>query len=144
MFKKLMKNTVCSFLFLFLMSVIFTYVGIVALELFKSFSVVVIAVVFGALLFLAYVIGGRLHYTGGMSFVSIILLPVLMCVVTYALCIIAIPYISMMLQYPGAIWVESLNLRSDDHGVMIYALDVLYYLISSLALLVGAYKKSKA
>ena len=142
MFKRFIKNTMCSFLTLLLMSVIFTVVGMLALELLKSFSVIVVMIViFCALLFLGYVIGGRLHYKESMSFVSIILLPIIISVVIYALCMIAIPVVSMMIQYPAAIWLESLNLRADDNVVMFYAIALAHYLVGSLSLLIGAYKK---
>ena len=144
MFKRFIKNTMCSFLTLLLMSVIFTVVGMLALELLKSFSVIVVMIViFCALLFLGYVIGGRLHCNESMSFISIILLPIIISVVIYALCMIAIPVVSMMIQYPAAIWLESLNLRADDNVVMFYAIAFAHYFVGSLSLLIGAYKKNK-
>ena len=141
MFRKFVKNTVYSFLALLLMSVIFTCSGFLVLELFKSFAVIVMVVIFCVLLFLGYVIGGRLHCNESMSFVSIILLPIIISVVIYALCMIAIPVVSMMIQYPAAIWLESLNLRADDNVVMFYAIALAHYLVGSLSLLIGAYKK---
>lgn len=144
MFKRFIKNTMCSFLTLLLMSVIFTVVGILAIESLKSFSVIVVMIViFCALLFLGYVIGGRLHYKESISFVSIILLPILMSVVLYALCMIAIPVVSIMIQYPAVIWFEPLKISSYDNAVMFYVVDFLHYFITSLSLFIGAYKKNK-
>ncbi|MBR2892413.1 MAG: hypothetical protein IKB94_01030 [Clostridia bacterium] len=144
MLKRFITNTLCSFLTLILMSLIFTFAGFSIIELFKSFAGVVMVLVFGALLFLGYFIGTKLHYAKGMGFVSIVLLPIIVFAVLFALSIVGVPVISMLIQYPAAVWGEAFNARVTDNSVIFYGVAFVHYLICSLSLFFGAYKKQES
>ena len=147
MLKKLTTNTLYSFLTLLLLSLIFTLAGFLIIDLFKVFAGIVMIVVFGALLCLAYLIGGKLHYSKSIGLVSVVIIPVLIIAALYGLSMVGIPVLSMLIQYPSAIWCEAFDLKLTDynspHFVMYYVILVLHYIANALAVFMGAYKKHK-
>ena len=140
MLKKFIVNTFGSFFSLILLSLIFTFGGFFVIDLFKLFAGVAMIALFCALLFVGYLIGGRLHYTNSIGFASIVLLPVIVFAALCALCIVGVPVISMLIQYPAAVWCEAFgNVRlADNNAVMFYGIAFVHYAVSSLALFVGA------
>jgi len=144
MLKKFITNTFSSFFSLILMSLIFTFSGFFVIDLFKSFAGVAMIALFCVLLCIGYLIGGRLYYTNSIGFASIVLLPVIVFAVLFGLCIVGVPVISMLVQYPAAVWCEAFgNIRlADNNSVMFYAIAFVHYLVSSLALFVGAWRRS--
>lgn len=139
MFKKFITNSVYSFLSLLLLSLIFTFGGFFVLDLFK-FGIIIL---FIAVLFLGYLIGRKLYYAKTIGVVSIIILPLIVFVALYGLSIIGVPFISMIIQYPAAVWSEAVgNVRlADNHPVMFYVVAFVHHLLCSLALFTGAYKR---
>ncbi len=147
MLKRFITNTLCSFLTLLLMSLIFTFAGFLIIELFKAFAGVVMVIVFGALLCLGYFIGTKLHYAKGIGLVCVVIIPVLVIAALYGLSMVGIPVLSMLIQYPSAIWCEAFDLKLTDynspHFLMYYVILVLHYIANALAVFMGAYKKRK-
>ncbi len=144
MLKKFIANTLSSFLTLMLMGLIFTFSGFFVIDLFKSFAGAAMIALFCVLLYIGYLIGRRLHYTKGIGFTSIVLLPVIVFAVLFALCIVGVPVISMLIQYPAAVWSEAFgSVRlADNNSVMFYGIAFVHYLICSLALFAGARRRS--
>lgn len=147
MLKKLIANTLYSFLTLLLMSLIFTFSGFLIIDLFKAFAGIVMAVLFAVLLCFGYLIGGKLHYSKGPGVVSIVIFPVLIIAALYGLSMVGIPVLSMLIQYPAAIWSEAFHLKLTYHNsphFIVYCVVLgLHYIANALAIYVGAYKKHK-
>ncbi len=142
MLKKVISNSLYSFLLMVLMSLIFTFVGFLIIDLFKP----LILILLSALLYFGYCIGHKLHYIKGVvGLVSIVILPIFMFVAFYVLCIVGIPFISMMIQYPAAVLTEIFNDVSiaDNNPVLFFVIAFVNYLIYSLSLFMGAYQKQK-
>lgn len=138
MVKKFITNAIYSFFTLLIMSLIFTLGGFLVLDLFK-FGVLII---FCAVLFLGYFIGHKLHYTKGIGFASIVLVPMIVFAVLFALCIVGVPVISMLIQYPAAVWAEAFGKvrLGDNNPIMFYGIAFAHYLVNSFALFAGALK----
>lgn len=136
MFKKFITNSVYSFLSLLLLSLIFTFGGFLVLDLFK-FGIIIL---FFAVLFLGYLIGCKLYYAKTIGVVSIIILPLIVFVALYGLSIIGIPFISMIIQYPAAVWSEAVgNVRlADNHPITFFAVALVHYIVCSISLFIGA------
>ncbi|MBQ6601523.1 MAG: hypothetical protein IIX36_07740 [Clostridia bacterium] len=141
MLKKFITNTSSSFFTLILMSLIFTFGGFLVIDLFKSFAGVAMIALFGVILCIGYLIGRKLHYTKGIGFASIVLLPMVVFTVLFGLCIVGVPVISMLIQYPAAVWCEAFgNVRlADNNTVVFYGIALAHYLVCSLTLFAGAY-----
>lgn len=143
--KRFVTNTLWSTLALLMMSAIFTLSGFFVLESIKPVAGSLTAALFCVFLFIGYLIGQRLHYRKSLSPVSIVMLPVLILVVVYGLSLVGIPFVSMMIQYPSAVWGEALNLpRPDEAPVLFYGVLIAHYLAAALSLLLGARKKHKS
>lgn len=145
MLKKFIINTLSSFFSLILMSLIFTFSGFFVIDLFKSFAGAATIALFCVLMYIGYLIGRRLHCTSYIGFVSIVLLPVIVFAVLFALCIVGVPFVSMLIQYPAAVWTEAFGVirLADDNSVMFYGIAFMHYLANSLSLFMGAYKKTQ-
>ena len=141
MAKKNIKNTLLSIITLVLSSLIFTFLGFFLADLLGKTAVIGLLVLFGVLLFFGYFMGGQLHYTKKIGIVSIVALPMLILTAVFCLFLVAIPVVAMILQYPAAVWLEALDIRSDSLGFAFYIVVFAHYLIVDLAMLVGAYKK---
>ncbi len=144
MFKRFIINTLWSVLALLLMSVLFTVTGFLILENIKPVAGSMAAALFCVLLFIGCLIGQRLHFRKSLSFVSIVLLPIVILAVLYGLSLVGISFVSMMIQYPSAVWGEALNLpRPDEAPVLFYGVLAVHYFASALSLFIGAYKKHR-
>ena len=129
-----------------MMSVLFTLSGFFILEQIKPVAGSLIIALFCVLLFIGCLIGQRLHFSKSLSFVSIIILPVILCAVLFLLGL-AVPFIGYMVQYPSAVWSEAFGLSADymnePDAFRYYAVLIIHYLISALSLFIGAYKKHR-
>ena len=143
MLKKFAVNTITSLVMLILTGIVFTFLGIFIVDLCGSFSVLGVIALFGALLGFGYYIGRQLHGDKKISFLSVVVVPMVILTAVFCLFMVAIPVVSTILQYPAAVWFESLNISADDNAVMFYVVAFAYYLVYSLSLLVGTHKKSK-
>lgn len=147
MLKRFLSNTLFSFLSLLLMSVLFTATGFFLIELTKSFAGVLLIIDFCIILLSGYIIGQRLHYSKSLCFISVVLLPIVVLVALYGLSMVGIPFVSMMIQYPSAVWSEAFGLSADfmnEHNVIrYYAVLIVHYFISALSLFIGALKKGR-
>lgn len=141
MAKKFLKNTIFSLLTLVVSSLIFTFLGFFAVDLLGGASVIGLLILFCGLLSVGYFIGRELHFGKAGDVVSIIVLPMLIIAAIYGLFMVVASVVSMILQYPAALWLESLNISADNNSVVFYVVAVVHYLIGALALLFGAYKK---
>ena len=144
MAKKIVKNTLLSIITLVLSSLIFTFLGFFLADLLGKTAVIGLLVLFGALLYFGYFMGGQLHYTKKIGFISIVALPMLILTAVFCLCIVAISVVAMILQYPAAVWLEALDIRSDSFGFAFYIIAFVHYLMVALAVLVGAFKRKRA
>ena len=144
MFKRFITNALFSFLSLLLMSVLFTAAGFLVLEELKPFARYLVQGVFVVVLLIGYLIGSKLHFRKSLSVISIVILPVVLCVILY-LVGFAVPYIGYMVQYPSPVWIEaydlSLDFMDEIDSFRYYVVLIAHYLASALALLLGARKK---
>ncbi|MBQ3136356.1 MAG: hypothetical protein IJB74_02630 [Clostridia bacterium] len=144
MLKRFVTNTLWSTLALLMMSVIFTALAFFLIDNIEMIAGPLLMAIFCALLHIGYFIGQRLHYSKSLSPVSVVILPVLILAVVYGLSLVGIPFVSMMIQYPSAVWGEALNLpRPDEAPVLFYGVLIAHYLASALSLFIGAYKKHR-
>ena len=141
MLKRFTVNTILSFIWLILMGLLFTFVGFFVIDLMKSFSVIGLLILFCSIVCLGYYIGRNLHYIKGVGVVSVVILPMILFAALYALCLAVISVVAMILQYPAAVWLEALNIKADNTGAMFYVIAFVHYLVYSLALFAGTYKK---
>ena len=144
MLKKFAKNTALSLVCLIFMGLVFTFLGFLILDLLGKFSIVGLIALFGIILCVSYFIGRELYYTKGIAVASIVALPMVILVAAFALLLVAIPVVSTILQYPAAVWLEALGIRSDSLGFAFYGVAIAHYLLVALAVLVGAFKRKRA
>ena len=143
MLKKFAKNTALSLVCLIFMSLAFTFLGFLIFDLLGKFSIVGLLALFAVELCVSYFIGRELYYAKSFGFVSITVVPMLIIVAVLALLAVAIPVVATILQYPGAVWLESLSIKSDSLGFAFYVVVFVHYLVVDLALLLGACKKRR-
>ncbi len=144
MLKRFVTNTLWSTLALLMMSVIFTASAFFLIDSIELIAGPLLVAVFCVLLHIGYFIGQRLHYRKSLSIISIVLFPIFILAVLYGLSLVGIPFVSMMIQYPSAVWGEALNLpRPDEAPVLFYGVLIVHYFASALSLFIGAYKKHR-
>lgn len=143
MLKKFATNTALSLVCLIFMSLAFTFLGFLIFDLLGKFSIIGLIALFAAVLCVSYFIGRELYYNKGTAFVSIVAVPMVIIVAVLALFTVAIPVVATILQYPGAVWLESLSINSDSLGFAFYVVVFAHYLIVALAILLGACKKRR-
>ena len=147
MFKRFVTNTAVSFISLLLMGVIFTFVAFFLIDNIELIAGPLLMVVFCGLLNIGYHIGQRLYYSKSLSFISVVLFPITILVVLYGLSLVGISFVSMIIQYPSAVWNEAFGLSSDfmneKNVVRYYAVLIIHYFISAISMLLGARKKDK-
>ena len=141
MFKKFAVNTISSLIISILIGFVFTFLGVFINDLFGSFSFVGLIVLFCALFGFGYFVGCQLHYTKKIGLLSLVVVPMIILVALYCLFMVAIPVVSTIIQYPGAAWLESLNIKADAYPALFYAVAFAHYLIYSFSMFIGAYKK---
>ena len=144
MLKKFAKNTALSLVCLIFMSLAFTFLGFLIFDLLGKFSIIGLIALFAAVLCVSYFIGRELYYTKGVSIVSIVAVPMVVLAAVFALLMVAIPVVATILQYPGAVWLEALNIKSDSLGFAFYIVVFAHYFIVALAMLLGAFKRKRA
>lgn len=146
MLKNNIINTLISVLTLFVLTMFFIATGYFILEVFVSFSGVVLIVDFCILLYAGYIIGRKLHYEKYISLISIVKLPLLVIAVLYGIGLSGVPVVRL-LQYPSAVWLEGFGLRLGSSfigGDIIYNIVLIaHYIITSFSLFVGAYMKHR-
>ena len=140
MFKKVAVNAISSLVTMILEGIAFIFLGIFVADLFGSFSIAGLIVLFLALLGFGYYIGRQLHYSKKIGFLSIVVLPMAILVAVFALFMVIAAVVSTILQYPATLWVEALNIKADN-SVMLSVIAFAHYLVYSLAIFVGACKK---
>lgn len=143
MLKKFAVNTISSLVMLILTGIAFTFLGIFVVDLLGGFSIVGLIALFCALLGFGYYIGRQLYSDKKMGFVSIIVIPIVVLIAVYGIFMVVASVVSMILQYPAAVWLESLNIKADNTGIMFYVVAFAHYFVYALSMLVGAYKKHK-
>lgn len=143
MLKKFAKNTALSLVCLIFMSLAFTFLGFLIFDLLGKLSIIGLLVLFAIVLCISYFIGRELYYTKGIAFVSIVAVPMLIIVAVVTLLMVAIPVVATILQYPGAVWLEALNIKSDSLGFAFYVVVFVHYLVVAMSMLFGAYKRKR-
>ena len=143
--KKFIKNTLWSTLALLFMSVIFTCLGFLIIELDLAPRLLV-QTLFTGILLIGFLIGHRLNYRNSLSAISIVVLPVVLCAVLY-LVGLAVPYVGYIVQYPSPVWIEaydlSLDFMNEIDVLRYYAVLIVHYLAVALSVLFGAFVKEK-
>ena len=142
MFKKVAVNTISSLVTMVLEGIAFIFLGIFVADLFGSFSIAGLIVLFLALLGFGYYIGRQLHYSKKIGFLSIVVLPMAILVAVFALFLVVAAVVSTILQHPATLWVEALGIKAGNSAVL-YAVAFVHYLVYAVAIFVGACKKAK-
>jgi hypothetical protein len=140
MFKKIAVNTISSLVTMILEGIAFIFLGIFVADLFGSFTIAGLIVLFLALLGFGYYIGRQLYYDKKTGFISIVVLPMAILVAVFGLFMVLAAVVSTILQHPATLWVEALNFKADNSAVL-YVVAFAHYLIYALAIFVGTCKK---
>ncbi len=140
MFKKNARNTVFALVMMVITGIAFTFLGIFAVDLLGSFSFVGVIALFCIILGIGYYVGRQLDYDKKTGLLSIVVLPMAILLAVYGIFMVVASVVSMILQYPAAVWFETFNISADSNAVMFYVVAFAHYLVYALAIFVGACK----
>lgn len=145
--KKNIRNIFISFLTVFLFDVIYSVLGLLIINniSIKPVSAIIVILLLCGLLIAGYFIGAKLFSAEKMNVVSIVIVPMVLSLLIFGLGIIAVPVISMVMQYPGIILTESLGIDKlfGKDSAAIYIIVVLFQLLCCLSLLFGSFHKKQ-
>lgn len=143
--KKNIRNIFLSFLFIILFDIIYSVLGILVIEHIniKAVSAIIAITLLCVLFFAGYMIGTKFFSTAKIKVVSIVIIPMILLSLTFGLGIITVPYVSMLMQYPTIILMESLSIDTllSDDSIVFYIVTVLYHFLCCFSLLIGSYHK---
>lgn len=144
--KKNICNICLSFLFAILFDVIYSIFGLLVIANIniRTISAVIVITLLCGLFCAGYMIGAKLLSITKIRVVSVVIVPMVLLSLLFGFGIIAAPVVSMLMQYPGIILIESLAFESQsaDSPILLYFMVILYHLLSCLSLLFGSYHRS--
>lgn len=108
-----------------------------------SFTAVIVITLLCGLFFAGYMIGAKFFSAAKIKVVSIVIMPMILSLLIFGLGIIAVPVVSMLMQYPVIILSESLGIDMllADNSILFYIIVILYHLLCCLSLLTGSHHK---
>ena len=135
--KAFIKTTLCSLGIVALTSGLFTLLGflLVNLNLITVIKAIVISLVFLLLVMLDGLVGYRLFGKGKYRFLSVVIIPIVCLIISFAASILTFPFLSMFIQYPVFVFCGAFGVRSDS--LWLYAVDILFYLLLLTSMFIG-------
>lgn len=144
--KKNIRNIFVSFLFIVLFDIIYSVLGILVISHTntRTASAVIAITLLCGLFFAGYMIGAKFFSAAKKKVVSIATMPMILTLLIFGVGIIAAPVVSMLIQYPAVILMESLGIDMllDDDSIVFYIIAILYHFLCYLSLLIGSYHKN--